>query len=311
MRILVTGAGGFVGRRTVRTLASRGYEVVASDLEIGGFAELGAVEIVSGNIADARVQAAALSGVEAVLHLATVPGGAAEQDSELARRINVDATMTLSRTFASMKPRGRFIFASSVAALGDALTCEAEEPMLPQPRLYYGAHKAMIEIWLATLARRGELSALSLRFPGIVARPEAPSGMKSAFISNVFHALLRKGAIELPVSRDATMWVLSVQQAAAALIHALEMDPRTVMPDTAVTLPALSVSMGSLADEICRQSEADSSLVSYVPEQEIEEMFGSFPKSNATSGEKHGFKHDGSLRKLVANALKAIAERSL
>ena len=308
MRTLVTGAGGFVGRQILPRLAKRGHEVIATDLDCSGLERLGAARIVPGSIADPEIQAAALAGAEAVLHLATVPGGTAEQDPALARSVNVDAAMALSLAFARQRPGARFVFASSVAALGDALADGVDERTEPHPRMYYGAHKAMIEVWLATLSRRKELSAFSLRLPGIVARPEAPSGMKSAFVSNVFHTLLRGEDMALPVSRTARMWLLSVAKAADALVRTVEPDFHISVSSRAVTLPALSIVMGELVDEICCQTNADPSLISHVVDPHVESVFGGFPIQTAGDGDALGFKHDQTLKNLVATAISSIME---
>jgi nucleoside-diphosphate-sugar epimerase len=52
--------------------------------------------MVVGDLGDASVRADALAGgVSAVIHLATVPGGAAEADPVASRRINIDAMYDL------------------------------------------------------------------------------------------------------------------------------------------------------------------------------------------------------------------------
>ena len=70
---VVTGAGGFIGRALVRN-SSDGHEVVAIDTQSVG-------RTVSRAICATRPCSPPLfqSGCEAVIHLATVPGGAAER----------------------------------------------------------------------------------------------------------------------------------------------------------------------------------------------------------------------------------------
>ena len=90
MTIVVTGAGGFVGRQLVALLVASGHRVVGVDQN--AFAVPDEARAVSGDIGDAAVRAQALrDGCSAVVHLATVPGGAAAADPSASRRINVDA----------------------------------------------------------------------------------------------------------------------------------------------------------------------------------------------------------------------------
>ena len=98
---------------------------------------------------------------------------------------------------------------------------------LAAPKMYYGAHKLMMEAWLATMTRRGAVHGLSLRLPGIVARPRAPSGMRSAFLSDLFHALRAAIADEMPVSAGATSWLLSRCRASLLIcVTPVEIDRR-------------------------------------------------------------------------------------
>ena len=79
MKIVITGAGGFVGRQLVASLLARGDEVVGIDSHAGGI-PAGALAV-AGDLADPAVRARALAGrLDALVHLATVPGGAAEAD---------------------------------------------------------------------------------------------------------------------------------------------------------------------------------------------------------------------------------------
>lgn len=298
----MTGAGGFVGSRLVPALSAAGYEVIGTDVFAPDWAPDGWV---AGDIADPDIRKRALAGCEAAIHLATVPGGAAEQAPTLAHGINVEAATLLSQELASASPGARFVFASSVAVLGDPLPPHVNDTTKLAPVMLYGAHKAMMETWFATLHRRGDLQALSLRLPGIVARPEGPSGMKSAFMSTVFHALARRLPVELPVSPGATMWLMSVSRASASFVHALDVAAAGAA-ERSLTLPALHVRMADLVSEICRRTGADPSLVSYRPDAATERGFGAQPPLSTPAAEALGFRHDGTLAQLVSSALASI-----
>ena len=97
MHILVTGANGFVGRALARRLcaeASLGGEPIRRlsllDLAFDGSPEDSRVHHIAGDMADAAWLRSTLAGtqVDVVFHLASIPGGTAEREYELARRVN-------------------------------------------------------------------------------------------------------------------------------------------------------------------------------------------------------------------------------
>ena len=235
MRVIVTGAGGFVGRQICRQLIAAGHDAVRLNRAL---TPEPASELIAGNLCDPAIVARAFAGgCDAVVHLATIPGGAAETDPQAARRTNVYASMLLTEA---------------------------------------------------------------------AARPMAPSGMKSAFMSDVFHALREGKPFVSPVSSEATIWLISVDAAAKAFVQALDL-AGPLPPDRAITLPALRVRMDELAAEIARQCRARADLVAYEPDAALEAAFGALPPLNASRATELGFQHDGSTDRLVASALATIA----
>lgn len=300
-RILITGAGGFVGQALVRALAGM-RPIVATDRAGLDCADLPGVTALPGEIDDpALVAALTAEPLAAIIHLATIPGGAAEADPALAARINVAAPMALIDAAAAHGNTPRLLFASSIAVFGDPLPAQVDDMTPARPKLRYGAHKAMLEEWIATLTRRGAVRGLSLRLPGIIARPLAPSGMKSAFLSNLFHALKARESITMPVSPDATCWLLSRRALVTQLASALDLphDPAT----TRLNLPALRVRMGDLVAEVARQTGADAALAAHAPDPAIEAAFGAQPPLSTATADALGLAHDGTLAALVAHAL--------
>lgn len=303
MRIVVTGAGGFLGRTLAPLLHD--HEVVAVDLVTAPLEGFAHVELVEGDICDPSIIGAAFAGgCDAVVHLATIPSGAAEVDPARAKAVNLDGSLAVLEAAAAHGERPRVVFASSIAALGDALPERVDDDTPLAPRLFYGAHKAMIETWVSTLTRRAAMDGVSLRFPGIVARPRAPSGMSSAFLSELFHGLHDGSGVTLPVGPDATSWLISAPAAANAVVHALS----TRGPTGPLTLPALHVRIGYLVAETARQLEADPSVVRYAPEPAIERGFGRYPPLVTPAADALGYVHDGSLEALVASVLETIAK---
>ncbi len=299
--VLITGAGGFVGQALVRALAGTRC-VIATDRTGLDCADLPDVTALPGEIDDpALVAQLTAEPLSAIIHLATIPGGAAEAEPALAAKINVAAPMALIDAAAAHGNTPRLLFASSIAVFGDPLPASVDDDTPVSPMLRYGAHKAMIEEWIATLTRRKLVRGLSLRLPGIVARPLAPSGMKSAFLSNLFHALKAGEPITLPVSADATCWLLSRRALVEQLVAALDLASD---PDThRLNLPALRVRMGDLVVEAARQTGADAALATHAPDPGIEAAFGAQPPLTTAAADALGLRHDGDLAALVAHAL--------
>lgn len=305
MRIVVTGAGGFVGRQIVERLLARGDAVVGIDTVAGGIPA--GAEVVAGDLGDAAIRGRALAGgLDALIHLATVPGGAAEADPAASRRINIDAMYDLLLEAAAISPGLRVVYASSIAVFGDPLPSAVDDATPLSPKMIYGAHKAMMEDAVAMFSNRGMIDGVTVRLPGILARPKGPSGMKSAFMSDLFHALKAGETFTCPVSAAGTIWAQSVGRCADNFVHALTLDTALLPPTRAVTLPAQRIAMGDLAGEIARQCGVSAELVDYRADAALEAAFAAQPQLATPAAQRAGFAHDGDLATLVASALTTI-----
>ncbi len=311
MRILVTGAGGFVGRALVQRLLETmadlpPQDLVATDLQLPVQTDP-RVRCIEGDFADPAVLRAALEPQpELVFHLASVPGGLAEREPELGRRVNLDATFALIHALAaasSSVPRAsppRLVFASSVAVYGALPDAPVDEDRLPQPALSYGTHKWMSELLLADHSRRGALDAISLRLPGVVARPRGAGGHGSAFMSELFHHLSAGEPWTCPVGPEAQCWWMSLPRCIDNLLHAAALDFALLPPSRVVQLPVLTA---RVAEVVAVAGDAAQPAVHYVPIAEIERLFGRLPQLQTPRARALGFVDDGSLGELAARAI--------
>lgn len=305
MRVIITGAGGFVGREISKQLIVRGDDVVG--LDVNGAGMFAGIRQVVGEMSDPAVRHELLSETyDALIHLATVPGGAAEADPAASRRVNVDAMYDLLIEASEKRPGVRVVYASSIAVFGDTLPALVDDQTPLSPRMIYAGHKAMMEDVVAMFSNRNEIDGVTLRLPGILARPKGPSGMKSAFMSNLFHALKNGEPFECPVSAGGTIWAQSVRKCAENFVHAVTLDSRLLPATRAVTLPAIHISMEALAAEIASQCGVSSDLVSYKPDMQLEAAFARQPSLMTPAAEHAGLAHDGNPATLVRNALLLI-----
>lgn len=262
----------------------------------------------AGNLSDRAIRAQAIDdGCDKIVHLATVPGGAAEADPEASRRINIDAMYDLLLEASAANPGLRIVYASSIAVFGAPLPDQVDDATPLSPTMIYGGHKAMMENAVAMFSNRAAIDGVTIRLPGILARPKGPSGMKSAFMSDVFHALRAGEPFVCPVSPAGMIWAQSLDRVSTNILHALELDSTLLPPTRAVTLPALHLAMSDLTEEVARQCGVPASLVSYQSDAALEAAFAAQPPLATPAAEKAGFAHDGDLAALVASALRTLA----
>ena len=123
MRVVVTGAAGFIGQTLCPLLRARGHEAVALDRgvigDIAGFAGW-----------DAR-----LAGADAVVHLAALAHSRGVDGKRL-HAVNVEAAVAVGRAAAAAG--ARMLFMSSAKVLGEETTTAAfDESSLPAPQDAY------------------------------------------------------------------------------------------------------------------------------------------------------------------------------
>lgn len=317
MKVLVTGGGGFIGAALVRLLHARGaigghaIDTLATldqrfPPEVAG---IPGIVTIQGDLGNAGVQEAiAELAPDVCFHLAAVPGGAAEADPALSRRVNLDATLDLFDTLAGAgAARGGqppiVVYASTIAVYGSPLPDPVTPSTPTRPPMVYGAHKLACEILLADFTRRGRLDGRSLRLPGIVARPRAPSGLVSAFMSEALHALSAGEPFDCPVGPTATAWWMSARRCAQNLLHAAAMDPGSDI-QRAWPLPVLRLSMDELVRTLSRVFGVDGErLVRYAPQPAVEAIFGRYPLLDDRASHALGLRDDGTPEAMVRRAL--------
>lgn len=166
MRVLATGASGFLGRAVVRALQDAGHEVRTLQRRPSGAP---GAEDRLGSVTDPDATASAVDGVDAVVHLAAKVSLAGDPGEFHA--VNVEGTRTLlDAAVAAGVSRVVHVSSPSVAHAGHALAGVTAEPADPAgARGEYARTKAEAE--LLALSRAGDSASLVVIRPHLVWGP--------------------------------------------------------------------------------------------------------------------------------------------
>jgi len=177
MRVLVTGAAGFIGSTTAEQLLSLGHEVVALDSLVRGSRDNVPTDavFVEGECGDGDL-IRSLGAFDACVHFAA--------------RIEPADSMSMPETFFANNVAQSFtmiealigagttkvVFSSTCAVYGNQVEMPIDEGRATNPQSPYGQSKLMVEQGLSWMAQRGRLRVASLRYfnaaGGTLAHPE-------------------------------------------------------------------------------------------------------------------------------------------
>ncbi|MFO0954451.1 MAG: NAD(P)-dependent oxidoreductase [Isosphaeraceae bacterium] len=217
MKVLVTGANGFLGRHVVAELARRGHSVralvrPASRVESLGWP--GSVEVARGDIRSPRGLAPAFEGVEALLHLAAaVTGG---EDAQFAA-----AAVGTERLLEAAKGSGlrRVVLASSFSVY-DWKRARGElneaTPVLEAPALYDRDGYAVAKVWQERVTRR---ACAANGWDLAVLRPGFIWGRDQGYLACLGQKF---GPVHLLFAPTAKIPITHVENCAGAFVDALE-----------------------------------------------------------------------------------------
>lgn len=227
MKILVTGASGFIGSHLVELLVSQGHDVHAMVRRSSNtrFIHHLPIHLVQASLADPASLQSAVAGVDMVYHLAGLNVARNRQEFFQA---NQEGTRHLLEATERYAPDvRRFVYLSSLTVVGPSLTPDnpADESWPMRPITLYGESKAAAEEVVRSMMRRvpativrapavyGERDAEILRFFKMVAIGIAPMiGFDKKLVSLVHAADLVRGyalAAESPKAIGETYFVSS------------------------------------------------------------------------------------------------------
>jgi threonine 3-dehydrogenase len=257
-----------MGHALIPALREHGYEIVAVD--VGPMPDESAgqcLEVLQGSVVETDSMRSVFERFrpEVVFHLAAVLSSRAEEQPDLAHRVNVDATVglfALSRELAirSESPV-RFLFPSSIAVYGlpDAARKRSAgavaEAQWIAPAGAYGCHKVYGELmgtyWTNRAAREGRpgLDFRAIRFPGLISAATLPSGGTSDFAPEMIHAAAQGKPYSCFVSEDTRIPFMTMPDAVEAFVRLAEAEPDR-LSTRVYNIAAFAPSAGEFRSEV-------------------------------------------------------------
>jgi nucleoside-diphosphate-sugar epimerase len=320
MRILITGGSGFLGASLARELLQlpaihlegKGTgpvtEVVLTDL-VAPPADLQQdrrVRTVVGDLSQLlHTQALQLKGIDAVVHLAAAVSGECEANLDLGLQSNLQTSLNLLQAARHQAQQPVFVFASSVAVFGapagQSLPDSISDTHQPIPQSSYGIQKFMVEQLVTDFTRKGLVHGRNVRLMTVSVRPGKPNGAASSFLSGMFREPLAGQACTVPIPAHTRVALASTDKTMQGLLCALSTPTAQWGPSTAVNLPALTTTVGDMAQALKEVAGSDvAALLDWQVDPKVQAIVSGWPSQFDNDRAKSlGLVADTSVKSLI------------
>lgn len=194
MKILVTGAAGFIGSHLCEYLANQKHEVIGLDAYTDFYSRKqkvlnaahvnkAGVPILEYNLREETFKMALSTDYDFIFHLAGQPGLSDRVSFEEYARNNLLATVHLIDFAIENKNLKCFVNVSTSSVYGREATCTEE--VAPAPASYYGVTKLAAEQFAMSQHRQGKLKACSLRLYSVYGPRERPEKLYTKLIDSI------------------------------------------------------------------------------------------------------------------------------
>ena len=198
MKVLITGAAGFIGSHLAERMVAEGNEVHAIDDLSNGrsdFVPRGCRAVLYSSVADpATLRYISQSNFNVVYHLAAMPRVSYSVEHPRAtNEANLNTTVALLE--ACRGNVGRFVFTSSSSVYGDASVRPTPESSPPDPKSPYALQKLVGEKYCEMFSDLYNMDTVSLRPFNVFGPRQLAHGPYSTVVSAWLHAIKHGGQL--------------------------------------------------------------------------------------------------------------------
>ena len=257
--VLITGGGGFLGQKLAQKLSQTG------ELDGQAIQSMTLIDVVEPTPVTApfktRTQVIDISDPQAIqslfketfdtiYHLAAVVSGQAEAEFDVGLQVNLFGTLNMLQAARMQDARigrpAKFIYASSVAAHGGEVPDPVPEGAELNPQTSYGTQKAMGELLVQDMSRRGIIDGRGLRLPTVSIRPGKANAAASSFMSSIFRDTMQGNPANCPLGEDYRVWHTAPRTITNNLVHAANVPAGQFGMNRNINLPGRSDTIGEM-----------------------------------------------------------------
>ncbi len=326
MKLLITGAAGFLGRELTRELLARSHfngqaieSLVLTDMVASSdpaIVQDARVQLHQGDLLESLPEH--FEGVyDGVFHLASAVSAECEADFSLGLRANLATTQALLEKLRTQHSQtgvvAKLFFASSVAVFGGDVGVPLPEVItdstLPVPQSSYGVHKFVCEQLIADYTRKGYIDGRVARLMTVSVRPGRPNGAASSFLSGMIREPLAGEPAICPVDPSTRVALASPRNTIAGILRVAEAARDELAGRTAINLPPLSLTVADMLAALEDIAGPDTrALVSLELDATIAKVVGSWPGAFESSrAQALGLTPDQSFHDIIHQYIDSLA----
>lgn len=242
MRVLVTGATGFIGRKFVARLVENGFDVVAFVRETSNTAVLPeSMTFIEGDLFDRQSLKKAVQGCEAVVHFAAYfdfyPA-----DKDLMFKVNIEGTRNLMNACVETSVE-RFIYCSTTETIGPVRFPPANEDTELNPTFGYGESKVLAESLIREITN-------STGLPHVILRPTGVMGEGDFYV--VFEAIQALNECSWPaMPREDTKYIMFTHISDVVSGFMAALNSQSAINNTIILCPDAPMNWRELVEFVC------------------------------------------------------------